>query len=302
MTLKEAESICREFYQKSHPTEEECFVFTEAMGYIIQETDNPDAMLDLGGYYYERRDFDLALKYYEMAADRGSEQAAIGLGYIWYYGRTGKKDYEKAFRYYDQARRLGSLIGAYKVADMYKNGYAVPQDPAKYRAIIEKLYSKVKKARYLNDPLPEVFTRLAKIRTEDGQIQEALRLYDRARNFLAQRIQNHPFFGDLNIMKWLIADVYRLRPFDPELFGLYDLYYVLLHPAKVRFTLYDVPHEAEALEEDGAVVIRFDSRWFRTIDDFFQKAEIDGKPATALYDDMLDFEIISWTGNDREAP
>ena len=60
---------------------------------------------------------------------------------------------------------MGDLIAAYKVADMYKNGYYVQQDTEKYKSMIEELYPKVKNARRLNEPLPEVFTRLARIRS-----------------------------------------------------------------------------------------------------------------------------------------
>ena len=75
-------------------------------------------MMELGGWYYEQRQFDLALKYYEMAAAGKDMQAYKCLGYIWYYGRTGKRDEEKAFRYFEKCMKAGDLQTAYKVADM----------------------------------------------------------------------------------------------------------------------------------------------------------------------------------------
>lgn len=45
-----------------------------------------------------------------------------------------------------------------------------------------------KKCGYVN-PLPEIYTRLAKIRTEQGKIDEAVALYFAAKDFLAQRIK-----------------------------------------------------------------------------------------------------------------
>ena len=158
-------------------------------------------MVELGASYYEDRRFDLALKYYELAAEYGNVYAISDLGYIWYYGRTGEKDYEKAFHYFDTARQMGDLIAAYKVADMYKNGYYVEKDTERYKKIIEDLYLKIKDTPYFDDPLPEIFIRLAKIRSEEENKEEALRLYDRARKVLSKRIQAHPFFGDRNIMK-----------------------------------------------------------------------------------------------------
>ena len=126
---------------------------------------------------------------------------------------------------------------------------------------------------------------------EEGKTEEALQLYDAAREFLEQRIQAHPFFGDLNIMKWTIWDIYKLRDFDPENVGLYDLYYLLQKPCKVRFKFEEKAHEVEAVAEDGGISVRFDDRWYRTVDDFFRKAELDGELITMLYEELYDFEV-----------
>lgn len=292
MDIIEAKKICSDYWDKiTNPTEEDSFLYTEALKYLIEETKDPNWMVDLGSFYYEAKEFDLALKYYELAAEHNNRWAVSNLGYIWYYGRTGRRDYEKAFRYFSRAREMGDLIAAYKVADMYKNGYYVARDFEKYRQIIEELYPKVKNARYLEDPLPEIFTRLAGIRAKEGKTEEALDLYDRARDFLAQRIRNHPFFGDLNIMKWTVQDIYALRPFDPEDMDLWDLYYVLSTPAKVSFAFEDMRHWAEAAEEEGGIAVCYDGKWFRTVDDFFGKAELDGELLTARYAELYDFEV-----------
>ena len=293
MTILEARRVCSDYYNKTNPTEEDTFLYTEALKYLIEETKDSDYMVELGGLNYEAREFDLALKYYELAAEYNNLYAISNLGYVWYYGRTGERNYEKAFYYFDKARQMGDVIAAYKVADMYKNGYFVEKDYEKYKAIIEELYPKVKKARMLNEPLPEIFTRLAKIRSEEGDTKEALRLYDLARDFLAQRIQAHPFFGDLNIMKWMISDIYKLRPFDPENMDLYDLYHVLQSPVRVRFMFEDEEHEVEAVEEDGSIVIRFDENWFLTLDDFFRKAELDEELITMRYLELYDYEVTN---------
>ena len=292
MTVYEAGKICRDYYNLTNPTDEDQFLFTEALRYLVEETKEPRYMLALGGFYYEERRFDLALKYYEMAAKYDDLNAIVGLGYIWYYGRTGERNFEKAFYYYDKARQAGDPVAAYKVADMYRNGYYVDKDLSKFREIIEDLYPKVKDLQMLGDPVPEVSIRLAKIRTEEGKTEEALRLYEKARNFLEQRIRVSPFFGNLNIMKWMIEDIYKLKAFDEEDMRLYDLYYALGTPVRVRFTFEQKRHEVEAVEEDGAVVIRFDDHWYRTVDDFFQKAELDGELRTSRYEELYGFEVV----------
>lgn len=291
MTVSEARKICRHYYDKTNPTDEDRFLFSETMEFLITETKDPGCMNDLGAFYYEQRQFELALKYYNMASMAGDLTATSNLGYIWYYGRTGKRDYEKAFRYFDKARQLGDLISAYKVADMYRNGYYVEKDYEKYRQIIEELYPKVKDARVLSEPLPEIYTRLARIRTGEGKTDEALALYDTARYFLARRIQGHPFFGDLNIMKWTVNDIYRLREFDPEFTDIYDLYYLTKEPRRVTFKFEEERHTLESVPEDGDMSIHFDDRWYRTIDDFFRNAEIDDELVTALFEELYDFEV-----------
>ena len=69
MTVAEAMQIEMVFYDKQSSTEDEVFAFTEALGLLIGETKNPRYMMGLGGFYYEEKRFDLALKYYEMAAE-----------------------------------------------------------------------------------------------------------------------------------------------------------------------------------------------------------------------------------------
>ena len=64
-------------------------------------------------------------------------------------------------------------------------------------------------------------------------------------------------------MKWMIWDIYKLIPFDPDFFDVFDLYYVLGSPAKVRFMYDDQVHEVESVPEEGGLAIRFDDKWFR---------------------------------------
>ena len=186
---------------------------------------------------------------------------------------------------------MGNMIAAYKVADMYKNGYFVEKDEEQYKRIIEDLYPKVKDARQADEPLPEIFTRLARIRAEAGDEAEALRLYGEAADFLAWRIQCHPFFGDLNIMKWTVEDIYKLRPMDEDDLWLYDLYYLLQSPCKVTFFIEGNPHEAEAAEEDGIMAVSLDDQWFRSVDDLFLKGELDGELLTMRFEELYDFEV-----------
>lgn len=61
MTVREAERIRDEFDGKTNPGEDEIFAFTEAMNFLIETVGSPEDMRYLGGVYYERKKFDLAL-------------------------------------------------------------------------------------------------------------------------------------------------------------------------------------------------------------------------------------------------
>ncbi len=110
MTVKQARKIAEEFEQKQLPTEEDEFLFTEAMRFLIEEEQNPRDMMWLGGHYYAQQDFDLALKYYEMAKTYDHDEAYECLGYIWYYGRTGEKDYKKAYECFSRLMEKGDPV------------------------------------------------------------------------------------------------------------------------------------------------------------------------------------------------
>lgn len=300
-TDKQAEKIIQDFQNQGDFSSDDDFEYAEAMHYLIDKYHDPDYMLDLGAHYYEQKNFDLALKYYEMAAAAGSVQAEENLGYIWYYGRTGQRDYRQAFKYFSDAADHGSLSSQYKVADMYKNGFYVDRDMHRYRDIIVKLRNDRRIAAPsvdIYDPVPEVFIRYGHL-IQDGLVNEdpdyeiteesrnavSADFYENAREILKIRLQHDPFFGDLSMMRWMTADINKLFHYDePE--DIYDLYYFLLKPSEYRLTYNHSDHEIEAVEEDGRISIRFDDSWFRELTDFFMKAEIEGERITAIADDI----------------
>ncbi len=291
MTVKEARKIAQSFDENHKLTDEDVFMFTEAMNYLIDELHDPKDMMYLGGYYYEIKKFDLALKYYEMAAACDYDSAYECLGYIWYYGRTGERDYKKAFEYFSKLMEKGDPTAAYKIADMYRNGYYVKKDQAKYEQIIEELYPKVRDMDSLFDPVPEVFTRLARIRTAQGRVEDAVDLYIYAKDFLAQRIRHNAFFGNLNIMKWLIEDLYELIEFDEEFVDIYDMYYLLKTPHEITFRYRNEKQKLESVKEGDECTVCFNGKWFHSIDDFFKDAYINDTKITAVYEELYEFRI-----------
>ena len=292
MTEKEARKIVEAFDENQNLSEEDVFMFTEAMNFLIEENHDPGDMMHLGGYYYEIRRFDFALKYYDMAASFDYDPAYECLGYIWYYGRTGKRDFKKAFEYFSRLMEKGDFVATYKVVDMYRNGYYVEKNQEKYEQMIEELYPKVKNLRNVFDPVPEVFTRLAKIRTSQGREEDAVELYLYAKDFLAQRIRYNAFFGNLNIMKWLIDDLYELIEFDEEVFDFFDLYYLLKSPHKISFVYDGKEQKLESVMEGEECSVCFNGKWFHGRDEFIKEACIGNTKLTAVYQDLYGFEVM----------
>lgn len=114
------------------------------------EKENFYSMTDLGSLYYTGRcgeqNYEKAVKYYTMAAKYGEQQAIENLGYCYYYGRTGEKDYEKAYHYFIKGALANRINSLYKIADMYKNGFYVEKDESQAFSIYARCYQMVKES------------------------------------------------------------------------------------------------------------------------------------------------------------
>lgn len=292
LTIEKAQQILDDYYDLTQPTYKDDIQLINALEYLIKETNNPEYMVDLGGWYYGQKQFDLAEEYYLMAAKLDYNNAYECLGYIYYYGRVGQPDYEKAFHYYKLASDQGNLVAAYKLADMYKNGYYVQKDYPKYVQIIKDLYPKIQGATNTFDPVPEIYSRLAKIYVEEGNEDQAIQLLLIAKEFQSQRLIYSQFFGDLTIMKYIVNDLYSLIQFDPDYMDLFDLYYALQKPCKVAIEILGEDHIIEAKYEDGLFFICMDDKNYEDVDQFFLKAKINGEPLSTQYVNVNYIEIL----------
>ena len=291
MNISSAKEIVDKYGYNPSISEDEEFLLMEALEYLIKETGETRWMVELGGYHYENKNYDLALKYYELADMSGDTWAAEGLGYIWYYGRTGTIDYEKAFHYYNKAASNGNIRSSIKVADMYKNGYYVEKDYEAYCDTIEKTYYLIKDTNNLYDPLPEVFSRLARIRKKQERYKEAVELYLYAINFMAQKVRYNPFFGDMNTLKWMIEDLYTMIEVDKHSINLFDLYYLLKTPSTITFKHKEKEYKVISEKDGNDIAVNFNGKWYKGIDDFFLKATINNKKIPTIYNELYDFVL-----------
>lgn len=292
LTIEKAQQILDDYYDLTQPKYEDDIALIHALEFLIKETNDPEYMVELGAWYYGQKQFDLAEEYYLMAAKLEYNDAYECLGYIYYYGRVGHPDYEKAFHYYKLASDKGNLVAAYKLADMYKNGYYVQKDYPRYVQIIKDLYSKIQGATNTFDPVPEIYSRLAKIYVEEGNEDQAIQLLLIAKEFQSQRLIYSQFFGDLTIMKYIVNDLYSLIQFDPNYMDLFDLYYALQKPCKVAIEILGDDHIIEAKYEDGLFYICMDDKNYEDVDQFFQNAMIHDEPLYSQYVNVNYIEIL----------
>lgn len=87
---------------------------------------------DLGNIYHDAAgggasaDYAAAIELYEMGKELGNAQAAINLGYIYYYGRGVKRDYARAYECFAfGALTEGNPEGFWKLGDLYASGKGV---------------------------------------------------------------------------------------------------------------------------------------------------------------------------------
>lgn len=293
MNKEEATRLIKRFYRNDNHTENDEFIFVEACNYLIETENNTDVMTSLGGFYYDKKKFDLALKYYLMADEAGDKWAADGLGYIYYYGRVGERDYKKAFHYFSIAKENGNLEAAMKIADMYHNGYGVEKDDIKYKAILLEIYDKVKDSKDLFEPYPEVAHRLADIFIKEGHGEDAIALLNKGKSYIEQRIRYNPFRGNFIVCKRTITLLYEVVEFNKDNFNFFDLFYVLKKPNKVKLTYKGKQYIIESFFDEGEMRVKCEDKFYKSIENFLMYAMFDNKHTYVIdYEDLYFLDII----------
>ena len=160
------------------------------------------------------------------------------------------------------------------------------KDEAKYRELIEETYEAVKTPMYLSEPFPEVALRLAGIKDEDGQKDEAVQLLRDAKKFMAERLSGEAFWGHIQVMGRIVRYLYQLVPFDEENADFYDLFYLTQKPGRFNMLYHGKKAAVDVTEENGELAIGFEGKWYRSFEDFCQKAVINGQKITSIYDEI----------------
>ena len=108
--------------------------YDKAMKYyrISAERGNADAMNDIGLMFHNgqgvTKDYAEAAKWYRKAADQGNAWGQKNLGYMYRYGKGVEKDYAEAVKWYRKAAEQGHAGGQLNLGYMYEKGYGVTKD------------------------------------------------------------------------------------------------------------------------------------------------------------------------------
>ena len=113
------------------------------------ETGEADKILSLARTYSWEKDMPdrmpIAIKWYEKAAQKGSNIAMYELGNLYQYGTSIPKDHNRAAKWYKQAAEKGHIAGMMAIGSAYRYGQGVEKDIAKtiewYQKAIDKDYA-----------------------------------------------------------------------------------------------------------------------------------------------------------------
>ncbi len=285
MDKEQAWNIVRSIERKEQNgplSEGDSYQREEALHYLCDVESDAKAMAYLGGQYYGEEKYPLAEKYYLLSYEHGYKAISSGLGFIYFYGRVGTPDYEKAFRYFSEAKELGDKEAAMKLADMYERGYGVEKDEKKYEEILRELWEELENSYDLFDPIPEIAHRLAYIDMQRGENAEAKAMLTRGRAYIVQRINYSAFWGNFIVARRTEKLLGELGLIDVDFPRIFDLFYCLKTPCEYSLLYRGKHYTISSFEDEGKIRVKFGDKVYASIEDFLRKAVVEGEYVYSL--------------------
>ncbi len=289
----------KNFYRLDDPTEDEQFRFVEATKYLIDTAYYEDDIIafsyNLAMYYRDIKNFALEKKYLEIGVEHESDLSKEQIGFIWYYGLDHVQNYEKAFKCFSEC---GTRRGQYMTADMYHYGQYVERSLGRCRSILENLFEQVESERnderfVVSTLFPEISLRLVRLNCEQEEDEEFdLDCLLDAREILSIRQSHRPFWGNLKTMRDILETASMMAGNNFDFIDLYDLMTLESKKAVVTFDYNETLRQIDiSTDEDGALY-QFEGKFYRGAERFLEKARIDGKRITTVFDLISDIEVI----------
>lgn len=266
--------------------------YIDGMKFLIESKDDADCMWGLAGYYKDYGAIDDAMQYYELAIATGGPGPEGSIAWVWYNGDMGVRDYKKAFEYFSKSMESGSLSSEYMVAQMYHKGQYVARDEARYERMIEDLASRPGVSDSYEYPESEIYLSLAQIRKRQGKQAEAADLCLRAKARVVWYAEHIGVAFESELMGRIIDELYSLISFDEDTADIFDLYYLLKTPHKIKLRYEDQELSLESSEDEGRCAINFNGKWFRDRYEFYARATIGDRYIYSMCDDLYGIEVI----------
>lgn len=296
MTYKDAKRIVREFNNCETPLGEDFFLYTEAMDYLIKKENDPFRMMLLGSEYGIRNKHDIARKYYERAASLGDPMAIESLGKIYYYGNGVERNLDIAEHYakqaYESDDKYASFNGGFMLAMIYSAEDFHGQNLEKSRDLLEELFRRTEGDEHLKRAIPSLYEELGDIYLAEGDEDTALSLYLLCKYYTALNLALIRVPDSQRDMNVFMDKLRRITSYQPDEYDLYDLYWLMKEPVKVRFGHDGERFLVKSFYEDGEIHIKFGSREYRSVADFIERAEIDGTRIQALFFELDSMEVV----------
>nr|WP_315177585.1 caspase family protein [uncultured Cardiobacterium sp.] len=107
---------------------------------VVAQEAAPDvkAILREAKKAYMKDDFGQARRLWQPLAEAGNSEAQIGLGRLYYIGKSVEEDNDKAREWWEKADAQGNADAPYWLGHLYENGLGVERDYDKARALYEK--------------------------------------------------------------------------------------------------------------------------------------------------------------------
>ena len=183
------------------------------------------------------------------------------------------------------------------IADMYYHGQYVAQDDEKCRDILEEMFenaeSEAQDERCITSTrFPEIAVRLADLNiSEELDTEDDLESLFVARDILAVRQMQRPFWGNIKTMKHILETTADMVGTEYDFIDIYDLLTFEVGKATVTFNYADGIYKIKIFPNEAEIVYEFGDRWYHGAEDFLEKARIDGKRITTFYDLISDIKI-----------
>jgi len=86
---------------------------------------NLDAIVAVGDYYMQQPNINLAIEYYNKAAQHNFAPALSRLGLIYFNGEGVQQNYQTAMEFFNRAAALGNTTAEYYLGEMHRRGLGV---------------------------------------------------------------------------------------------------------------------------------------------------------------------------------